>query len=133
MFARTKRQMIHLWDARPGKRFQNYYRRTHRDKTNREIGVRIARLALAVVLFGVAVCLFIFPLIYVPFFVGSAAMLASESPRFARILDRSEEWSRECWAKVQERYGKSANVAVWALSFGCVALVARLCYARFAR
>jgi hypothetical protein len=95
MFTRSKRQMIRLWDSRPGRRFQNYYRRTHRDKTNREVGVRVARLILAVVLFGVAVCLFIFPLIYVPFFVGSAAMLASESPRFARILDRGEEWSRE--------------------------------------
>jgi hypothetical protein len=133
MFTRAKRQMIRLWDARPGRRFQNYYRRTHRDKTNREVGARIARLVLAMVLFAVAVCLFVFPLIYVPFFVGSAAMLASESPRFARILDRGEEWSRERWARAQGRYGKSANVALWALSFGCVALVARLCYSRFGR
>jgi hypothetical protein len=133
MFARTKRQMIRLWDARPGRRFQNYYRRTHRDKTNREIGVRIARLVLAMIFFGVAVCLFIFPLIYVPFFVASAAMLASESPRVARILDRGEQWSRESWARVQERYGKSAKVAVWTFSAACIALAVRLCYNRFAR
>ncbi len=38
MFKNLKRNWIRLWEARPGRRFQNYYRRKHRDKRGNDVG-----------------------------------------------------------------------------------------------
>jgi uncharacterized membrane protein YbaN (DUF454 family) len=95
---------------------------------------RIGRFVVAVVCFVVGICLVVFPLVYVPFFILSAAMLASESPRFARILDHGETWSRSSWVKTQEKFGvKNVKIAVWTLSIACLALTGRACYNTFLR
>jgi uncharacterized membrane protein YbaN (DUF454 family) len=136
MFKKFIRNCRRLWDARPGRRFQNYYRRKHREKNSNDVGVRVARLIMAMVFFAMAVCLFVFPLVYVPFFIASAAMLASESPRFARILDHGEAWTRDSLARTRERWGLSArtvNLAKWALGLGCLFLTGCLYYNRFMR
>jgi uncharacterized membrane protein YbaN (DUF454 family) len=131
---RFKRKWLRLWHTRPGRRFQNYYRQTHRRKNSDEMAPRIGRFVAAVVFFLVGICLVVFPLIYIPFFVLSAAMLASESPRFARILDHGETWSRSRWARTQERFGvRNVRVAVWALSLACLGLTGRACYNTFMR
>jgi uncharacterized membrane protein YbaN (DUF454 family) len=136
MFKNLKRNWIRLWDARPGRRFQNYYRRKHRDKRSNDVGLRVARLLMAMIFFAVAVCLFVFPLVYVPFFIMSAAMLASESPRFARILDHGEAWTRENWERTRQRWGlsqRTVNVATWAFGLGCLFLTGCVYYNRFLR
>jgi uncharacterized membrane protein YbaN (DUF454 family) len=95
---------------------------------------RIGRLIMGLVFFAVGVCLVLFPLIYIPFFVLSAAMLASESQRFARILDHGEASSRGYWAYTQQKFGnRTVKVAVWALSMGCLVLAGRACYNTFVR
>jgi uncharacterized membrane protein YbaN (DUF454 family) len=95
---------------------------------------RIGRFVVAVVCFVVGICLVVFPLIYVPFFILSAAMLASESQRFARILDHGETWSRDSWTKTQEKFGvRKVRIAVWAVSIAGLALTGRACYNTFLR
>jgi hypothetical protein len=134
MLNRFRRKWLRLWLSKPGKRFQNYYRRTHRRKGCNETAPRIGRLVIAGVCFVAGLCLVLFPLIYVPFFLMSAAMLAAESHRFARMLDDGEAWSRACWAQTQQRFGvRNVNVAVLALSLGCLVLVGGACYITFIR
>jgi uncharacterized membrane protein len=136
MLTRFSRTWLRLWHTRPGRRFQNYYRRTHRQKNSDEMVPRVGRLILAVIFFIVAVCLLLFPLIYIPFFVLSAAMVASESSRFARILDHGEEWTRDSWARTRQRYGlsgRTVNIAKWTLGLGCLVLTGCLYYNRFMR
>ncbi len=134
MLKRFKSKWLRLWHSRPGKRFQNYYRRTHRQKNSNEMAPRIGRFVGAALCFVVGLCLVLFPLIYIPFFVLGAAMLASESPRFAKIMDHGEAWSRTHWAQAQERFGvRKVNVAVLALSLGCLLVAGRACYNTFLR
>jgi uncharacterized membrane protein YbaN (DUF454 family) len=134
MLKRFKSQWLRLLHTRPGRRFQNYYRRTHRQKNSDEMAPRIGRLVLAIVFLAVGVCLIVFPLIYVPFFLLSAAMFASESPRFARVLDHCETWGRSTWAGIQQRFGvRNVKVAVWVLSAGCLLMTGRACYNTFLR
>jgi hypothetical protein len=134
MLKRFKSKWLRLWHSKPGRRFQNYYRRTHRQKNSNEMAPRIGRFVVAGICFVVGLFLILFPVIYVPFFVLSAAMLASESPRFARILDHGEAWSRAHWAQTQQRFGvHRVNVAVGALSLGCLLLAGRACYNTFIR
>ena len=133
MITRFRRKWIRLKEARPGRRFQNHYRRVHRGRTGAERTPRIGRLILALVLFAVALCLFVFPLVYVPFLVASAALLASESPRFARILDRGEVWSRDEWTTIQRRLGVSGDVMrMGMLALGLI-LTGCVCYTTFMR
>ena len=95
---------------------------------------RIGRIVIAGVCFVAGLCLVLFPIIYIPFFVVSAAMLASESPRFARILDHGEAWSRAHFAQTQQRFGvRNVTVAVLALSLGCLVLAGGACYLAFIR
>jgi uncharacterized membrane protein YbaN (DUF454 family) len=134
MLKRFKRKWLRLWHSRPGRRFQNYYRRTHRQKNNDEMAPRIGRFVVGALCLAVGICLIVFPLVYVPFFVLGSAMLASESPRFARILDHGETWSRASWARSQEKFGvRNVKVAVWALSLACLGLTGHACYTTFVR
>lgn len=134
MLKRFKRKWLRLLHTQPGRRFQNYYRRTHRKKDSDEMGPRIGRLVIAVLCFVVGICLVVFPFIYLPFFIVSAAMLASESHRFARMLDHAEVWCRAIWLKTQERFGvRNVKVAVWTLSVVCLLLTGCACYNTFMR
>jgi uncharacterized membrane protein YbaN (DUF454 family) len=136
IFQRFKRKWIRLFEAPPGRRFQNYYRRTHRHPESREIGPRIGRLILALVFLVVGICLILFPLIYIPFLAASAAMLAAESRRFARGLDKGEVWARDKWASIQKRLGlsqRTVRITMGALGFGCLFLAGRMWYGTFAR
>jgi len=134
MFKRFKSKWLRLLHTHPGRRFQNYYRRTHRKKNSDELAPRIGRLVLAIVFLAIGVCLVVFPLIYVPFLLLSAAMFASESSRFARILDHTETSSRGYWAYSQKRFGgRNVKVAVWTLSVGCLVLTGCAWYNKFMR
>jgi len=134
MLKRFKRKWLRLWHSTPGRRFQNYYRRSHRKKNGDEMAPRIGRFVVAAICLAVGICLIVFPFVYIPFFVLSAAMLASESIRFARILDHGETWSRANWARTQQRFGvRNVKVAVWALSLTCLALTGCACYNTFLR
>ena len=136
MFARLIRKWHRLWHSPPGRRFQNYYRRSRRDKHRNEVAPRIARLVLALVLFVVGLCLVFFPLVYIPFFLAGAAMLASESIKFAQLLDHGEVWVRRTWARTKRKYRLSRRtVHLMAVTFGmgCLVFSGFLCYNAFVR
>ena len=136
MFTRTKSSWLHLWYGVPGTRFQDFHRRVQLSNSGNELATRIARLLMAFVFFAIAACLLIFPLVHVPFFLASAALIAAESPRLARAMDRGEAWTRASWNDMLSRYGvsgASVNVAVMALGLGCIIVTGCVCYGRFLR
>jgi hypothetical protein len=134
MFTHSTRNWYRLLHSRPGRRFQNFYRRTHRKRDSDEVGPRVGRLVLGGAFLVVAAFLFFLPLVYVPFLAAGAAMLASESPRLARALDRGETWARDHWVLVERRLGdRTAKLAVWVFSMGCLVLAGRACYNTFIR
>src|SRR5580704_5391183 len=67
MLKRLRRKWNRLRNSRPGTRFQNYYRRSRRDKNRDERAPRFARLILAAALLLVGLCLAFLPLVYIPF------------------------------------------------------------------
>jgi hypothetical protein len=134
--ARLQTKWLRLWDGRPGRRFQNYYRRTRQEVRRNEGAPRIVRLCVAAFLFLVGVALILFPAIYVPFFVASAALFASESLPLARLLDRIESGSRHAVTKFMRRFGlsrKTVKYAALTLSLSCLALTGCACYSAFVR
>jgi hypothetical protein len=136
MLRRLNRKWHLLWGSPPGKRFQNYYRRTRRDKDRSDVAPRIARLVLALLLFVIGVCLIFFPLVYVPFFVASASMLASESIKFAQFLDHGELWVHKTWARTKRKYRLSRRTVHFmavTLGMGCLVLSGFLCYSALVR
>lgn len=125
-----------LRGSRPGRRFQNYYRRTRREHKYDERAPRIVRLAFAIILFWMGLFLVFLPLVYIPFFVTSAAMLASESLPFARFLDRSELGLRASWARFKQKHGLShvaVHMIVLTVSLGCLVLTGCMYYKTFGR
>ena len=136
MFKRLTRKWHRLRDSRPGTRFRNYYRRTRRDKNRDEGAPRITRLLTALALFMVGICLLFFPLIYIPFFVASAALLASESLKFARLLDRGETWIRATGRRFRRKHGlsrRTVSVMKLTVGVGCLFLSGIMCYSAFMR
>jgi uncharacterized membrane protein YbaN (DUF454 family) len=136
MFKRLTRKWHRLRDSRPGTRFRNYYRRTRRDKNRDEGAPRIARLLLSLALFMVGICLLFFPLIYLPFFIASAALLASESLKFARFLDRGESWIRATGRRFRRKHGLSRRTISFmklTVGVGCLVLSGIMCYNAFVR
>ena len=124
MIKRLNRKWHRLRHARPGTRFLNYYRRSRRERNRDEVAPRIARLVLAMALFAVGVSLFFLPLVYIPFFLASAALLAAESLKLAHLLDRSESWVRASCERIRLRCGLSSkSVRVVAVTLGLVCLV----------
>lgn len=91
MLTTLRKECRAVWGTAPGDRFHSRYRRTRRQKGNGEVGPRVFRLVVAVICVAVALAFLLVPLVpSSPFFVASGALLASESPDFARLLDRSE-------------------------------------------
>jgi uncharacterized membrane protein YbaN (DUF454 family) len=136
LFVRLKKKWRRLTGGKPGHRFQDYYRRSRREKNRDEGTPRIVRLAVAVVLFCIGVVLVFLPVVYIPFFVASAALFASESLPFARFLDHSEVWVDRNWDHTKERYGlthREINFIVVTLSLGCLVLAGFMCYKTFLR
>ena len=130
MITRIRREWRCLQDSPPGKRFQRRYRRT-RDRRTRlyegkeHEGPRILRIVLALVLLVIGCFMVLLPLVYLPFFVASGAIFASESLTVARILDRTEALGWSAWTKMREVTGlspRSAKVIAAMLGLLCVAL-----------
>jgi hypothetical protein len=136
MILRIRKKWSRLLRSHPGRRFQNYYRRSRRDKKCDERAPRILRLGVAVLFFWVGLFLLFFPLIYIPFFGASAALAASESLPFARFLDRSELGVRRSWDIFKQRCGLShgtIHLIALTVSLGCLALTGCMCYNTFVR
>jgi hypothetical protein len=131
---RFKRDCLRLWGAPSGSRFESYYRRVRRQNRHDERAPRAARLAAAFVLSGLGLCLIFLPLVYIPFFVASAALVASESRRIARSLDSAESGVRRAWAGIALRYDfppGAASLAAAAVTIACLVLTAYVWYRRF--
>lgn len=129
-----ERKWLRLWKGRPGHRFQNLYRRSHRPGESEEVTTHIVRFGLALVFLCVGIILIFLPLVYIPFLLGSAALFASESRLFARTLDRTEAWTRQTGRNWKERLGLSAaqvNVITAVASIGCIAAAGFACYKKF--
>ncbi len=129
-----ERKWLRLWKGRPGYRFQNLYRRAHRHAESEAVTTHIVRFGLALVFLCVGIILIFLPLVYIPFLLCSAALLASESRLFARLLDRTEAWIRQTGRNWKERLGLSSaqvNVIAAVASIGCIAVMGFACYKTF--
>jgi uncharacterized membrane protein YbaN (DUF454 family) len=87
-------------------------------------------------LFAIGVCLIFFPLVYIPFFLVSASILASESRKFAQLLDHGEAWVRKTWARTKRKHHLSRRTVHFmavTLGTGCLVLSGLLCYSAFVR
>jgi hypothetical protein len=131
-----ERNWVLLWNGPPGKRFQNYYRRNHKNGVPEGLVVQTLRLGAAFAFLCVGLLLLVLPLVYIPFLLVSAALFASESRTIARFLDHGEAWSRDQWSGIKARFGisqRGAKMTLGVLGFGCVALAAYTCYRKFFR
>jgi uncharacterized membrane protein YbaN (DUF454 family) len=129
-----ERKWLRLWNGTPGHRFQNLYRRAHRNGEGEELTTHFVRFGLALVFLCVGIILFFLPLVYIPFLLGSAALFASESRLFARWLDHAEAWVRRTGQRWKERLGLSAaqvNVIAAIASIGGIAIMGFACYKTF--
>jgi uncharacterized membrane protein YbaN (DUF454 family) len=126
-------QWSRLWHTKPGRRFQNLYRRIHRNHANEDVTTHIVRFGLALVFLCVGVILIFLPLVYIPFLLASAALFASESVTFARFLDRTEQWSRNAWARFHAYSPRGAAAAATTFSVGCIGMAIFACYRAFVR
>jgi len=119
-----ERQWLRLWKGPPGRRFQNLYRRAHRRGESEAISTHIVRLVLAAVFLCVGIVLIFLPLVYIPFLLISAGLLAAESRLMARLLDQTEAWSRRIGRRWKEKLGLSTrevNVIGTVVAIGFVA------------
>jgi uncharacterized membrane protein YbaN (DUF454 family) len=129
-----ERQWLRLWKGPPGRRFQNLYRRSHRPGEHDHLSTHLVRFGLAAVFLAVGIVLIFLPLVYIPFLLGSAAMLASESSLIARGLDHSEAWSRRFGRRWKEKLGlstRTVNVISAVIAIGFVATAGYAFYRRF--
>jgi hypothetical protein len=125
-----------LWKGPAGKRFENYYRRNHKNGVQEGFWVQMFRLAVALVFLCVGVLLLFLPLVYIPFLLVGTALLASESRSIARFLDHSEMWVRRTWARFKTRFGISqtgSKIIFATLGVGCIALAGLSFYKAFVR
>jgi len=125
-----------LWKGPAGKRFENYYRRNHKNGVGEGFWVRMFRLAVALVFLGVGLLLLFLPLVYIPFLLISAALLASESRSIARFLDHSELWLKDTWTRFRTRHGisrRGSKLIFATLGMGCIALAAYTFYMTLVR
>jgi uncharacterized membrane protein YbaN (DUF454 family) len=131
-----ERKWTQLWASTPGRRFQNFYRRVHRNHAAEDVTTHIVRFGLAIIFLVVGILLIFLPLVYIPFLLVSAALFASESVAFARFLDRTEAWGRESWARFKARFGITplgSQIIGGTLSIGCIALAGFAAYRTFIR
>jgi hypothetical protein len=134
MLHQLSRKWHRLRDSRAGTRFQNYYRRTRRERNRDERAPRFARMIAAAVLLMTGLLLLVFPLIYVPFFVASAALFASESLKFARFLDRSELRVRTALRRTRHRYRlshRTVRLMKVTVGVGCLVFSGFVCYSAY--
>jgi hypothetical protein len=89
--------------AQPGTRFEAAYDRQRKHDQGRSKLVRWVRPVLALVSFAVGVVLAFIPGPAVVFFALSAALVATQSLRVARFLDRAEIWLRDRWGRFRRR------------------------------
>jgi hypothetical protein len=103
---RWKRQLRKAWTelraSQPGERFQDAYHRQKRADQGRSAAARWLRPMLALLSFAIGVVLAFIPGPAVVFFALSATLLATQSLRVARILDRTEVWLRSQRAKLRK-------------------------------
>jgi uncharacterized membrane protein YbaN (DUF454 family) len=131
-----ERKWTRLWASTPGRRFQNFYRRVHRNHAAEDVTTHIVRFGLALIFLAVGILLIFLPLVYIPFLLVSAALFASESVTFARFLDRTETWGRNIWARSKERFGITplgTQIIAGTLSIGCIAAASFAAYRTFVR
>jgi hypothetical protein len=117
---RWKRQLRKGWTelkaSQPGERFQDAYRRQQRADKGRSAAVRWLRPIAALLSFAIGVVLAFIPGPAVVFFALSATLLATQSLRVARALDRTEVWLRAQHAKLRKklraRHAKKTKPAI---------------------
>jgi hypothetical protein len=95
---RWKRQLREGWSelkaSQPGERFQDAYQRQKQADQGRSAAARWLRPILSLLSFAIGVVLAFIPGPAVVFFALSATLLATQSLRVARALDRTEIWLR---------------------------------------
>lgn len=105
MSRKLKEQMKAFRASAPGQRFQDSYKRRRNDGEKTMIW-RVLNLAIAAVAFILGIVFSLLPVIpgFVFFFL-TAVLVASESRRVARFLDRLEVKLRGAWKWLRRRSG----------------------------
>jgi hypothetical protein len=83
----------------------------------------------AFVLLAIGFCVLLFPMIYIPFFLASSALFASESLTVARLLDEIELLGWSAWSWMVEMTGLSPRSAKVIAATLAVVFTSCLCYA----
>ncbi|HRE79908.1 MAG TPA: hypothetical protein PLN52_02610, partial [Opitutaceae bacterium] len=118
---RLRKQWQAFRRSPPGKRFEQHYRRSRRQRENGSAWVRPLKWVIALLSAIVGVILVFIPGPAVLFFALTGLVLASESKAIARLLDGAEVKARSLMDAVRRRWsrmGKGGKCAV-----GGVALI----------
>lgn len=119
MFKELRKTWHHFRDAEPGRRFLLHYRR-HQARSRSKLAT-VSYLALGVVLIGVGVIGLIVP---GPGLLGiglGLAVLAQESEKASKALDRLELWIRHQVARFRKWWtGASLPARILVTSIACV-------------
>jgi hypothetical protein len=110
MFALLKKHWEELQGSRPGRRFQDRYKRSQESKDSKGVG-RIFRLLLAIAAVGIGIVLTVFPGPAIVFFFLGGSLLASESLAIARFMDWCELKFRAIYKRGQRLWKKMPFVA----------------------
>lgn len=94
-------QWRELRAGKPGKRFQERYERQR--KSRKTLAARLVWVAIAIVVIGAGIVLLPAPGPGLLVIVVGVALLAQESPRAARWLDRAELLARNLFARRRRR------------------------------
>ena len=83
-----------LRESEPGRRFAEWHERRRRTRGERGLVARVVPVLVALVLLAIGAVLVFIPGPAVLFFAVGGMVLAGESRRVARALDRGELWVR---------------------------------------
>jgi hypothetical protein len=98
-------------------------------------GPHLLTTVIAGVFLVIGFSVILFPLIYIPFLLTSAALFASQSRSIACLLDRTEASGWAVWSAISKKIGlspRSVGMLTLVFSLGCLGLMSRVCHAAFA-
>jgi hypothetical protein len=120
---RLKKQWREFIRAKPGQRFQDRYQRSRQSRAERSRLIRLLQPAAAVLLILIGLVLVFIPGPAILFFLAAAGLLANESKKLARLLDRLELKLRAWRGRASKWWKRAPAVARYALLMIAIAAV----------
>jgi len=123
---RLRKQWQAFRRSPPGKRFEQHYRRSRRQRENGSAWVRPLKWVIALLSAMVGVILVFIPGPAVLFFALTGLVVASESKAMARMLDGAEVKTRSVMAEGQRRWSRMSKGGKWVVGGLAVVIVSAL-------